>query len=151
MSKIELNLTQYNNKLKIKKEGKVSYIFDPIRNKHIVLQPEELVRQLLLIYLIQEKKYPIGKIAVEFGLKVNELQKRCDILLYDSDFKPFMIVECKAPSVEINDAVFFQAAIYNLPLQVPYIMLSNGISNYCAKLNYEENKVEILLELPNPC
>ncbi len=150
MSNIELNLTQYNSKLKMKKEGKVTLVFDPVRNKHIVLQPEELVRQLLLIYLIQEKKYPIGKVAVEFGLKVNELQKRCDILLYDKDFKPFMIVECKAPSVEINDAVFFQAAIYNLPLQVPYIMLSNGIRNYCAKLDYEYNKVEVLEELPNP-
>jgi hypothetical protein len=150
MSNIDLNLTQYQNSLRIKKEGNVSYVFDPVRSKHIVLQPEELVRQLLLIYLVQEKKYPLGKIAVEIGLKVNELQKRCDILLYDKDFNPFMIIECKAPSVEINDAVFFQAAIYNLPLQVPYIMLSNGINNYCARLNYEQNKVEILIEIPSP-
>ena len=90
MSNIDLNLTQYQNSLRIKKEGNVSYVFDPVRSKHIVLQPEELVRQLLLIYLVQEKKYPLGKIAVEIGLKVNELQKRCDILLYDKDFNPFM-------------------------------------------------------------
>jgi hypothetical protein len=150
MSSIDLELLQYQSSLKIKKEGANTLVFDPIRNKYLILQPEELVRQLLLQYLISNKKYSLGKIAVEVGLKVNELQKRCDILLYDSQFKPYMIVECKAPSVMLNDAVFFQAATYNLPLQVPYIMLSNGISNFCARLDYELNSFQVLDLVPDP-
>jgi hypothetical protein len=150
MSSIDLELLQYQSSLKIKKEGANTLVFDPIRNKYLILQPEELVRQLLLQYLISNKKYPLGKIVVEVGLKVNELQKRCDILLYDSQFKPYMIVECKAPSVMLSDAVFFQAATYNLPLQVPYIMLSNGISNFCARLDYELNSFQVLDLVPDP-
>jgi hypothetical protein len=150
MSSIDLNLLQYQSSLKIKKEGANTLVFDPIRNKYLILQPEELVRQLLLQYLIFNKKYPLGKIAVEVGLKVNELQKRCDILLYDSQFKPYMIVECKAPSVMLNDAVFFQAATYNLPLQVPFIMLSNGVSNFCARLDYAQNSFVVVDKIPDP-
>jgi hypothetical protein len=150
MSSFDLELLQYQSSLKIKKEGANTLVFDPIRNKYLILQPEELVRQLLLQYLISNKKYPLGKIAVEVGLKVNELQKRCDILLYDSQFRPFMIVECKAPSVLLNDAVFFQAATYNLPLQVPFIMLSNGVSNFCARLDYVENSFVVVDKIPDP-
>lgn len=150
MSSIDLNLLQYQSTLKIKKEGTNTYVYDPIRHKYLVLQPEELVRQMLLQYLIAVKKYPLGKIAVEVGLKVNELQKRCDILLYDSQFKPYMIVECKAPAVLLNDAVLFQAATYNLPLQVPYIMLSNGVSNFCARLDYAQNRFVVMDIIPDP-
>lgn len=150
MSAIDLNLLKYQSAVKIKKEAAVTYVYDPVRRKYLHVQPEELVRQMLIQYLITEKKYPLGKIAVEVGLKINDLQKRCDILLYDSQFKPFMIIECKAPAVTINDSVFFQAALYNLPLQVPYIMLSNGLNNYCAKLDYEKNCVDILSEVPEP-
>ena len=148
MSNMELNLMFYQSFLKIKKEADATYIYDPIRKKYLVLQPEELVRQLLIAYFVQNKIFPTNKISVEVGLKINDMQKRCDILVYDHCFNPYMIIECKAPSVDINDAVFFQAATYNLPLQVPYILLSNGISNYCAKLNYEKNNVEILHEMP---
>jgi hypothetical protein len=145
---MELNLMLYQPFLKCKKEASVTYVYDPVRKKYLLLQPEELVRQLLIVYLVQEKKITLNKIAVELGLKINEMQKRCDILIYDKDFKPFMIIECKAPSVDINDAVFFQAANYNLPLQVPFILLSNGISNFCAKLDYEKNSIEILSVCP---
>jgi len=150
MSGIDLDLLQFQTSLKIKKEGSGTFIYDCIRHKYLILQPEELVRQLLLQYLIEVKKFPVGKIAVEVGLKVNELQKRCDILLYDANFKPFMIVECKAPSIVLNDAVFFQAATYNLPLQVPYILLSNGLSNFCARLDYEQNCFHNMDFIPDP-
>jgi hypothetical protein len=150
MSSIDLNLLQHQSALKIKKEATATYIFDVVRNKYLVLQPEELVRQMLLHYLLTDKKYPLGKIAVEVGLIVNELQKRCDILLYDSQFRPYMIVECKAPAVLLNDAVLFQAATYNLPLKVPYIMISNGVSNFCARLDYEQQSFMILDEIPDP-
>jgi hypothetical protein len=125
------------------------YIYDPIRKKHLVLQPEELVRQLIVQYLLTEKNYPIGKIALEVGLKVNNLQKRCDILIYDAHFQPFFVIECKAPQVPVDAAVFEQAAIYNMALKVPYLMVSNGIANYCCRIIHEEERFEFLNEIPD--
>lgn len=145
---ILLPLTDYQKNIKTRKENGQTMIYDPLRKKYLVLQPEEFVRQLLVQYLLTEKKYPAGKIAIEMGLKVNELQKRCDILIYDQQFEPFMIVECKAAQVPLNEAVFYQIANYNMPLKVPYLLVSNGLSSYCCKVSYESQSVEFLSEVP---
>jgi hypothetical protein len=145
---ILLPLTDYQKNIKTRKENGQTMIYDPLRKKYLVLQPEEFVRQLLVQYLLTEKKYPAGKIAIEVGLKVNELQKRCDILVYDQHFKPFMIVECKAAQVPLNEAVFYQIANYNMPLKVPYLLVSNGLSSYCCQVFYESQSVEFLSEVP---
>ncbi|KAA3631131.1 MAG: restriction endonuclease subunit R, partial [Bacteroidetes bacterium] len=115
---IPLDLTPYKSELRLKKEDGKVYVFDLIRSKWLVLLPEELVRQLLILYLIREKRYSKNFIAVEKGLKVNDLDKRFDLLVYNADTQPFMLVECKAPSVKITQDVFRQMAIYNMAFRV---------------------------------
>jgi hypothetical protein len=145
---IKIDFTPYKSKLKLKKvEGKV-YVFDFIRGKWLVLLPEELVRQLLIIYLIEEKGYSKNSIAIEKGLKVNELSKRCDLLLYDKDTQPLMLVECKAPKVKITENVFRQIATYNMSFKVDLLLVTNGIQTYCSNIDHQEKTWEFLNVIP---
>ena len=144
-----LNFLDYQDQLQLKTEQGKRYIYDPIRRKYLVLQPEELVRQLIVQYLILEKGYSANRISIELGLKVNDMQKRCDILIYNEAVKPLFIVEFKAPSVAMTDAVFKQIATYNIPLKVPYLLVSNGIVSYCCKIIHEEARFEFLFEIPD--
>ncbi|MDB4533622.1 type I restriction enzyme HsdR N-terminal domain-containing protein [Vicingaceae bacterium] len=142
----ELNLPQYP--IKLKEEKGTKYIFDPIRKKYLVLQPEEWVRQNFIQYLINEKSFPSSLIAIEKGLKLNELQKRADIVIYDKQAQPIVLIECKAPKVKINQEVFEQVARYNVVFKVPYLVVTNGLEHFCAKVNLLENSFEFLKELP---
>jgi len=142
----QLNLPQYP--IKLKEEKGTKYIFDPIRKKYLVLLPEEWVRQNFIQYLINEKSFPSTLIAIEKGLKLNELQKRADIVIYDNKGQPIVLIECKAPKVKINQEVFEQVARYNIVFKVPYLVVTNGIEHYCAKVNFESNSFEFLKELP---
>jgi hypothetical protein len=141
-----LNLPQYP--IKLKEERGTKYIFDPIRKKYLVLQPEEWVRQNFIQFLIQEKGFPASLIAIEKGLKLNELQKRADIVIYDNRGEPIVLIECKAPKVKINQEVFEQVARYNMVFKVPYLIVTNGLEHYCAKVNLNANSFEFLKELP---
>ena len=134
--------------LKIKTQNQKRYIFDPIRKKWLVLQPEEFVRQLIIQYLIQNKGYSSNRIAIELGIKVNGLAKRCDILVYDQDMQPFLLIECKAPEIPLNGDVFHQMAVYNMQLRVPYLMMSNGTSVYLCKIDVEKQEYTLLEDLP---
>jgi hypothetical protein len=142
----QLNLPQYP--IKLKEEKGTKYIFDPIRKKYLVLLPEEWVRQNFIQYLINDKSFPSTLIAIEKGLKLNELQKRADIVIYDNKGQPIVLIECKAPKVKINQEVFEQVARYNIVFKVPYLVVTNGIEHYCAKVNFELNSFEFLQELP---
>jgi len=146
---IDLDLLVFQQNLKIKTAQNKKWVFDIIRKKYLVWQPEELVRQLLLHYLIQEKKYNKNSIQVERGLIVHTNQRRCDILIYDKETKPFLLIECKAPSIPLNQAVFNQIAQYNLVYQVPYLLVSNGIQNYCCQMNYESKTFTFLKAIPD--
>lgn len=143
----QLNLPQYP--IKTKEEGGTTYIFDPIRKKYLVLLPEEWVRQNFIQFLIKDKNYTAGLIAVEKGLKLNELQKRADIVIHDNQGKPLVLIECKAPKIKINQDVFEQIARYNMVLKVPYLVVTNGIDHYCAKIDFAANSYEFLEEIPN--
>lgn len=146
---LDINFIAYRESIQLKKEAQKTLIFDPIRKKYLVLAPEELVRQMVVQYLIQEKFFPKTKIAVEKGLKVNSLDKRCDILIYDKNTMPFLLVECKAPQVNINQKTFEQIARYNLPLQVQYLLVTNGIATYCCKMDYEKRDFVFLNDIPS--
>ena len=146
---IFLDLLSYQNQLKTKKVDNKKFIFDPIRKKYLVLQPEELVRQLLILYLIDEKNINKNRIGIEKSLKVNDLNRRLDILIYDKAVQPYMLIECKAPSVKIDQTTFEQIARYNLPLRVPYLLVSNGMTTYCCKMDYEKETFEFLTALPD--
>ena len=132
----ELNLPKYDFKI-IKKNNK-NYIFDEIRKKYISLTPEEWVRQNFIKYLISEKKYPKGLISVEMSFQLNRLQKRSDIVVYNRKGKPKMIVECKSPSVNINQKVIEQIITYNISLKVDYLTITNGLKHYCYKIDYDK-------------
>ncbi|TAH08567.1 MAG: type I restriction enzyme HsdR N-terminal domain-containing protein [Sphingobacteriia bacterium] len=109
----------------IKEENEKEFIFDSIRKQWIRLTPEEWVRQNFINYLIKEKKYPASLIAIEKEIKVGEMRKRFDILVY-KESTPWLIVECKELKTPINDAVAKQVITYNIQLQVPYLIITNG-------------------------
>lgn len=144
---IDLNLHKYKDQLKIKKEGKNVLIFDLIRKKYLVLQPEELVRQLLVLHLI-EIGYPIEKIQVEKGLKINGLRRRFDIVVYDKNFLPYLLIECKSHTVPISQDTFDQIANYNIELRAPYLLVSNGVQTFCCGLDFESKKITHLTTVP---
>jgi len=123
-------------------------IFDVFRNKYVVLTPEEWVRQHLAHYLVNHMHYPKGLMHLEASLSINQLQKRADIVQYDRTGKPWMICECKQPAVKLSQAVFDQAAVYNLQFKVPYLLISNGLELRCAQIDFKNQGVEMLSALP---
>ena len=120
----ELNLPAIEPKF-LKKEGKV-FIFDQLRKKHLLLTPEEWVRQHWIHFLVTTQGYPKGLLTLEKGLEYNGLQKRTDLVVFDRAGLPYFLVECKAPDIEINPQVLSQALTYNQTLQCPFIALTNG-------------------------
>lgn len=130
---------------RIKEENNKHFIFDEIRKKWIVLTPEEWVRQNFIQYLLKVKNYPSSVIAIEKEIKLGELKKRCDIVIYRSH-QPWMIVECKEQSVTLNDAVIQQILRYNISLQVKILVVTNGATSYAVELA-DDNIVQ-LNELP---
>ena len=145
---IEVEYTQFKKHLTFRRKGNNTEVYDPIRRKYIVLQPEELVRQLVVQYLVLEKKYPLSRIRVEMGLTINELSKRCDVLIFDKNATPFLLVECKSIHVPVDQAVFDQIARYNLKFKVPFLITTNGLTTFCCKMNYDTEGYEFLNEIP---
>ena len=128
-------------------ENKVA-IFDEIRKKFIIVTPEEWVRQHVVQFLLQDKKYPKSHINVEKLLKINGLIKRYDVVVYKPDGNITILVECKAPEVKISQSTFDQIARYNMTLKAEYLMVSNGLNHYFCKMDYENEKYDFLSELP---
>jgi Type I restriction enzyme R protein N terminus (HSDR_N) len=147
---LNLDFLKFQKALRIRKTTSDKYeIYDIVRRKYMVLQPEELVRQLVVHYLIKDKNYPLSKMRVEMGLTVNERQKRCDILVFDKQFQPFLLVECKAATVPIDQTTFEQIARYNLVFRVPFLLVTNGISTYCCQMDYDTEGVVFMDSLPS--
>lgn len=140
----ELNLPSYNYRLNETGDS----IFDPVRKKFVVLTPEEWVRQHFMNYLIHDRKCPATLIKAEFEIKYNKLIKRPDIVVFDRKGEPALIIECKAPSVALQQSTFEQVAVYNKVLNSPYIAVSNGIVHYCAKLTPNSGQYKFLSEIP---
>jgi len=143
---IKLNLPEYQ--FRIRSTGKRTEIFDNLRKKFVALTPEEWVRQNFIQYLIVEKKVPQGLINVEMMLKYNQMTKRCDIAIYTTTGIPVMIVECKAPHIEITQDVFDQIARYNMTLKVKYLVVTNGLKHFCCIIDFQNNNYKFTHELP---
>jgi len=143
----KLNFPTYSFRLKNSENN--THIFDVVRKKFVVLQPEEWVRQHCVQYLIQEKKYPISLINVEKTVLVNGLKKRYDIVVFNPNGSLALVVECKAPLVNISQAAFDQIARYNLTLKAPYLMVTNGLNHYFCTMNNDLESFEFLESLPN--
>lgn len=124
-------------------------IFDEIRKKFVVLNPEEWVRQHVIHYLIKEKNYSPNLINVEKQLKLNNTLKRYDLVVFNRDGSVFMIVECKAPSIVISQDTFDQIARYNMILDATYLMVTNGLNHYFCKMDFENQQYVFLRDIPN--
>jgi predicted type IV restriction endonuclease len=143
----QLNFPSYTFRFK-NSENKVS-IFDEIRKKFIILTPEEWVRQHVVQFLLEEKKYPKSLINVEKVLMVNGLRKRYDVVVFNSDGSIFVLIECKAPAIKIAQATFDQIARYNMTMKSQFLMVTNGLNHYFCQMDFENEKYTFLENLPN--
>jgi type I site-specific restriction-modification system R (restriction) subunit len=128
-------------------EGK-KLVFDVVRKKWVALTPEEWVRQHVLWFLINEKAVPESLISVEKSLTINTLTKRFDILVYDKNTCPVMLIECKAPGVKLSQSTLEQAARYNLRYKVGLLFITNGLQHYCIAVNHETQQFRNLSSIP---
>ena len=143
---VELKLPPFEYKLK-KEDDKV-LIFDVIRKKYVVLTPEEWVRQHFVHYMTGMLGYPKALIRIERGLSYNTLLKRSDIVLYNRQGTPWLIVECKSPDQEINQQTLHQVSVYNTNIRALYVVLTNGIRNICCKVDHDRKTLDILNDFP---
>jgi len=134
---------------KITQRDKVYFIFDEIRKKHLVLTPEEWVRQHFIRFLLKEKNFPASLLQIEGGLNLNQTKKRSDILVYNKLGEKLMVIECKAPNVNITQATFDQAARYNSIYKAPWLVVTNGLQHFYAKINHELASFTFIAELPD--
>lgn len=144
---LSLNLPAFDTKIATR-DGK-NVIFDVIRRRYVALTPEEWVRQHFVHFLIAHKGYPSSLMANEVLLNLNGTKKRCDTVLYARDLAARMILEYKAPHIEITQAVFDQIARYNIVLKVDYLVVSNGMQHYCCRLDYDKQSYAFLQDIPD--
>lgn len=143
----KLKFPEFN--LLIKSKENKTFIFDSVRKKWLILSPEEWVRQHCIHYLIDYKGYPWGLIQVEKKLKVNKIEKRYDIIVFNREGAINLLVECKRPNVPITQKTFDQIAQYNLALNSDYLMLTNGLYHYYCQMDFEQKKYVFLKDLPS--
>ncbi|MBN1339712.1 MAG: type I restriction enzyme HsdR N-terminal domain-containing protein [Bacteroidales bacterium] len=123
-------------------------IFDETRKKFVALTPEEWVRQHFIRYLITEKAVPVSHIVVEASFKLFGLVKRSDIVVSDRKGEPVLLVECKAPHVNITQQTFDQIARYNMALKVKYLVVTNGLNHYCCIIDHTAGSYRFMEEIP---
>ena len=142
-----LNFPEYT--FRFKSSENTDHIFDVIRKKFVVLQPEEWVRQHVVNYLNQDKNYPKSLINVEKQLMVNGLKKRYDIIVFHPNGNINLLVECKSPKVTIDQTSFDQIAQYNLRLNADYLMVTNGLNHFYCKMDFKSEKYDFLRDIPD--
>ena len=142
-----LNLPPYPFKLK-EENGQLT-VFDELRKKNIVITPEEWVRQHFVQYLIKEKQYPKSLIKLEGGLKLHGMARRTDIVVFNTSGRRILLVECKAPSVNITQATFDQAARYNMVHKVQLMAVSNGLQHFYCHIDHLAQSYQFLEDLPD--
>ena len=143
---LDLNLPPFDKKITMKDDK--PFILDIIRRQYVALTPEEWVRQHFVHFLINHKGYPQSLMANEVQLKLNGMSRRCDTVVYDRALKPRVIVEYKAPTVNITQKVFDQICRYNMVLQVDYLIVTNGLTHYCCRVDNEARSYTFLHEVP---
>ncbi len=144
---IRLNLPEYSFRIK-SKENKL-YIFDANRKKQVLLTDEEWVRQHFIEYLVNEKKYPRSLIAVEKQCKVEGLVKRTDVMVFNKKGEVEIVIECKAPTVRIDQDTFDQIARYNLKLKAKYLVVTNGMEHFYCRIDEQKEEYCFLSDLPS--
>jgi hypothetical protein len=146
MTMTALNLPDHGVEIRHEPEG--DRVFDPVRRLWVALTPEEWVRQHVLNYLVHELECPASLIAVERSLEMNRLVKRADAVVHDRRGAPVLLVECKAPSVKMDQRVFEQAARYNTVFKVPYLLVTNGLVHFCCRIGLPQGTIDFLPAVP---
>lgn len=146
MANENLNLPRAELKV-VEREGK-RFVWDILRRRYVRLTPEEWVRQLFVHFLIDHKHYPTSVIGNEVSIHLYGTSKRCDSVVYDDCARPLMIIEYKAPEVEITQRVFEQIGRYNIRLRVRWLVVSNGLQHFCCRVDYENNRFEYVADIP---
>jgi hypothetical protein len=123
-------------------------IWDRLRKKYVPLTPEEWVRQHFIAYLVDHLGYPEGRMASEYVVTYNGMKKRCDIVCFDAQLAPLLVVECKAPAVVVTEDTFYQAARYFSSLKTSLLILTNGLQHYCACVDSQSKELRYLPEIP---
>lgn len=144
---LSLNLPAFDARISTR-SGR-NMIFDVIRRRYVALTPEEWVRQHFIHFLLAYKGYPQTLLANEVQVELNGAKKRCDTVLYRRDLTARMIIEYKAPDVEITQKAFDQITRYNMVLKVDYLIVSNGLCHYCCRMNYADNSYSFLPDIPD--
>jgi len=145
----QLNLPSYDVRTRINPNNSLEEIWDTQRRRWVKLTPEEWVRQHFVHYLIGTMNYPSGRIGNEVSIRVGQLERRCDSVVFGDVGEALMIVEYKASSVRLTQEVFDQVSRYNIALQVDWLLVSNGLQHYCCHLNREANRWEFLPTIPD--
>ena len=141
---LKIYYPQHPFKIKEEGDGK-EFIFDELRKLWVRLTPEEWVRQNFIQYILQVKKYPSAYIAVERKIKLGELNKRFDLLVFDDGARPWMMIECKAMNIPLDKTVLWQALHYNLAVPVKYLVITNGESCHAyVKGSVDFEAIEVL-------
>lgn len=143
---IPLNLPEF--KFSIRKHNGHSQIFDPVRKRYVSLTPEEWVRQNFVAWLIHHKNYPSGLIGIEKEIMVGEMKKRFDVVIYNKKNQAEVLIECKAPGVAITQKVFDQISVYNMAINVRYLIITNGMDHYCCTVDTEKGEYSFMKEVP---
>lgn len=143
----ELNIP--HTPLKIIEQKGVFRVFDPLRDKYVVLTPEEYVRQQFTSWLRSGFHYPVSLMANEIGIDINGTKKRCDTVVFGRDGKPLVIVEYKAPDVHITQDTFDQIVRYNLVFHARYLIVSNGLHHYCCVMDYDRDTYHFIPSIPD--
>ena len=134
---------------KLKSSENKTLIFDIVRKKYVIVTPEEWVRQHVVHFLLKEKNYPISLIAIEKQLKINKRVKRTDIIVYNKQGTPEILIECKAPSVKITQTTFDQIARYNLSANSNFLMVTNGLAHYFCQIDTDKETYIFLEDIPS--
>lgn len=143
----ELNLPPVE--LRLRQEDNMIKVFDFIRKKYVALTPEEYVRQHFTNFLCNKLHYPAALTANEVSLDVNGMKKRCDTVVFNPDSSPLLIAEYKAPNVQITQNVFDQILRYNLTMRARYLIVSNGLTHFCAVIDYKNNSYNFIPSIPD--
>ena len=142
-----LNLPTYSFRIKEKEDKR--FIFDAFRRKWVALTPEEWVRQNFIRYLTDDKHYPGALISIEHSLRMNQQNFRADAVIFSNTGKPSVIIECKAPGVNISQHVFDQIVPYNMEFNVKYLIVTNGMNHYCCMINQQTLSYTFLPDIPD--
>jgi hypothetical protein len=144
---VQLNLPPYE--VRLKETSGRQQIFDFLRRRYVALTPEEWVRQHFTHFLVEQKGYPKGLLCNEYELRIGEKKLRCDTLSYNNEMHTQMIVEYKAPEMDITQRVFDQITAYNMLLHVDYLIISNGLQHYCCRMDYANRRYDFLRDIPD--